>query len=103
MPNTPSPGLSETTPLPTLTTRPAKSNPGIRSFGRRSPKPAMRTRYGRPAEVPDAPVHAGGLDLDQHFAVGDLRQGFVDFHPQDFPGRAELVLYDGLHRRWQFC
>ena len=47
-PNTSSPGRSRVTPAPTAATRPATSCPATRSFGRRSPKPISRTRYGRP-------------------------------------------------------
>src|SRR2546430_7736298 len=48
LPYTSSPGRKRVTPAPTASTRPARSIPGIRVFGRRSPK-AARAAYGSPA------------------------------------------------------
>ena len=49
MPNTSSPGSKPVTSVPTASTVPARLRPGLEYFGRRSPKPARRIGYGRPA------------------------------------------------------
>ncbi|HEX2823733.1 MAG TPA: hypothetical protein VHO07_26760 [Streptosporangiaceae bacterium] len=49
MPWTSSPGLNSVTSWPADSTVPARLRPGLGALGLRSPKPASRMGYGRPA------------------------------------------------------
>ena len=73
MPNTSSPGWNLVTSLPTASTTPGHVHARNGGLGRPQPvaREADRVRQAR-HDVPDAPIHAGRVNADQHLVVGDL-------------------------------
>ena len=99
IPNTASPGWKPVTLLPTASMVPARLRPGLRYFGLRSPKPATRIGYGRPAMMCQVPRSTLAAYSDEDLLVCDRRL-VHHLEPEDVLGDGAVgVMNDRHHRR----